>query len=172
MPVQPRSNVGMPRGEHGCATPANSAAQRQDGQPDHERMKISYPALQGHWISSTVEADRTKLAIADLSHPPRSEWIARRVVTLLSHYFDSEKNPDAIAEMAKDWVSELSEFPEWSIQAAARWWLSRHNKFHYRAPYPGDISDRADTEMAIVRTAKSKIKLFERYGDNPPAFLK
>ena len=64
MPVQPRSNVGMPRGEHGCATPANLAAQRQDGQPDHERMKISYPALQGHWISSTVGT-----AIYDPSDP-------------------------------------------------------------------------------------------------------
>ena len=135
-------------------------------------MQTSFPALQGRWISSTDEADATQKAIAELSQPPRSPWIAKRVVTLLSHYYASEKHPDAITGMARDWVGELLEFPEWSIHAAARWWLSRHNEYHYRAPMPGDISERANMEMAMVRTAEIKIRQYEQYGDNPPAFLR
>jgi hypothetical protein len=58
-------------------------------------IRASYPALQGQWIHSVEEAEKTRNAIAQLSTVAEPSWIGQRVVTLLSHYFVSDIHPAA-----------------------------------------------------------------------------
>ena len=145
----------------------------QAGQPlPVERIKDSLPALRGQWIQSAEEAEKTRVALAKLSEVAEPSWVGQRVVTMLSHYFVSDIHPAAQEAVARDWMVELARFPDWAIDAAVSWWLSRQNENRRKKPMPGDISERAHIEMAIVRIAQSKIEQFERYGDNPPTFMK
>lgn len=100
-----------------------------------------------------------------------SRWIAQRVVSLLSHYFVAEIHPAAMEKVASDWTRQLELYPEWAIEAACDWWVSRHNPKRRQKPVPGDIADRANTEAAIIRIARSNLALFEKYGTNPPSFV-
>lgn len=137
-----------------------------------ERMKTSLPALRGRYPSSKAEADAARRALAPLSRPADPLWIGQRVVTLLYHYFVGDVAPAAIEAMAKDWISELRQFPEWSIEAACAWWLSRDNPKRGKRPLPGDISERAAREAALITCARQMVDLYDRHGDSPPAYLK
>lgn len=82
--------------------------------------------------------------------------------------------PDKVmAAIAEDWVQELSDYPEWALQKAFRWWIGRENEKRRQKPVPGDISDRAYVEMSIVRAAKIKARLVNaapvREAADPPA---
>lgn len=129
------------------------------------------PPLQGRYPTSAEEAERTAAAIQDLEAPAEPAWIAQRAVTLLSHYFVAEQNIGALKAVAADWQRELKGYPDWAIDAACAWWLSRHNPKRRNKPMPGDISDRANTEAAILTIGRKAVENWKKYGGNPPAFL-
>lgn len=98
---------------------------------------------------------------APLSVPARPEWIAARVASLLSPYYEKD-TPQAVREMdADDWVLSLIEYPRWAIDAAVRWWKGRDNEKRDRRPKEGDIAARAAIEMGAVKAAKIKISAFD-----------
>jgi len=71
--------------------------------------------------------------------------------------------PDNVVQaIADDWASELSEYPEWALQKAFRWWMSRSNEDRRRKPMPGDISERAHFEMSVVRGARLMAENFDK----------
>lgn len=116
--------------------------------------------------------ERTQTAADNLSVPARSEFIAGRVTALLSNYYVAEI-PDQIAEsVARDWIKELEPYPAWAIDNACRWWGSRENKKRGKKPIWGDIGERCELEMGIVRLAEAQIRFYRKHGDNPPDFLK
>lgn len=110
-----------------------------------------------------TKQDRDSLAAlaAPLSVPAEPAWIAARVASLLSPYY--EKNtPQGIREMeADDWVLALRLYPRWAIDAAVRWWKGLDNDNRHRRPLEGDISKRATAEMMAVNAAKIKISGFD-----------
>ena len=67
-------------------------------------------------------------------------WIAGRIQTLLSHYYQQD-NPMEVHEAAiEDWVDILSPFSRDSIEAACSGYLKDQPR---RRPTPGDIRQRA-----------------------------
>lgn len=127
--------------------------------------------MRGLYPTSQTEADETRRTLERIAKPAPAQWVAQRVVTLLTHYFIAEAHPAALKQIAEDWIDELAEFPEWAIEAACRWWVGRENERRSRKPLPGDISDRAAKFMAPVHAGRAKVAAFERYGNKPPAFL-
>ncbi|SEN87406.1 hypothetical protein SAMN04489859_102031 [Paracoccus alcaliphilus] len=135
-------------------------------------MTILQPVLRGRYPSSKTEADEARRAIQPLSQPADPLWIGQRVVTLLYHYFAADIAPAAIEAMAEDWITELREYPAWAIEAACKAWLSKDNPKRGKKPMPGDISEGADKSAALITSARQMIKFYEKYGDQPPAYLK
>lgn len=131
------------------------------------------PVLLGHWPSDSAEAKAAQAEITELSVSADPNWIAAATVSILTaHYFVSAL-PKAVAkQLGQDWINELEEYPQWAIENAFRWWLSKDNPKRRNRPVPGDISEQADFAISIIRAAKVRLRQFERYGDNPPAFLK
>ena len=113
-----------------------------------------------------------KAAAERLGVPASERLIAQRVVVLLTHYFVANAHPDAIEAVANDWIRELRGYPGWAIDAGCEWWMSRCNAKRRQKPLPGDISARAHIETEMVSVARSQCQYFERYGNNPPAFIK
>jgi hypothetical protein len=109
--------------------------------------------------------------VDDLSAPADPQQIAVDVVTLLHHFYVSEIPQAAQDGIADHWLVELEGYPDWAIEAACRWWVSRHNAKR-KKPLPGDISGRAHDIMIPVRTAALQVERYSIYGDDPPSFLK
>lgn len=139
--------------------------------PQAERMLTSLPPLSGQYPTSSSEADATEQAVEALSRPADPQWIAQRTFTLLSHYFVTDTHPEAMTAVARDWTYELRQYPEWAIDRAAKWWLSRENDKRGKKPMPGDISERVVAEMGAVKMASRQVQFFRKYGDNPPSFV-
>lgn len=135
-------------------------------------MKTSLPPLLGHYPTSAEEVHALSAVLDRLEVPAEPEWIAQRVVTLLTHYFVVEVHPAAMKSVAKDWIRELKGLPEWAVENACAWWLSRANSKRAKKPMPGDISERAHREIGIITVGRKQIEFFEQYGDTPPAFLR
>jgi hypothetical protein len=94
-------------------------------------------------------------AIARLMSPCPEAWIAARVLSLLSQYYDRDI-PGPVKEMeARDWIAELAGHPQWAIDRACRWWGSADNPYRHRRPLHGDIVARCNVETAEPRVALS-----------------
>lgn len=135
-------------------------------------MKISLPPLWGQYPKNADEAHALALALDRLDVPASRQWIAQRVVTLLTHYYVIDVHPAAMKAVAKDWTREVSNYPEWAIEAACAWWIGRHNPKRDKKPMPGDISERAEKEIACIALGRMQIDWYKRHGDNPPEFLR
>ena len=108
----------------------------------------------------------------DLGKPADPVFVSTWVITLLHHYYVGELPEVAQDGIARHWLIELAEYPDWAIDAACTWWVSRNNPKRNKKPLPGDISARAHEEMAPIRTAKLQVERYAKFGDNPPEFLK
>lgn len=74
-----------------------------------------------------------------VSQPASKKWIAGRVMTLLSHYYQPD-TPEAVFEEAvKDWIKALDGHPQERIEAACQAYLKSQPR---RRPAPGDILSR------------------------------
>lgn len=135
-------------------------------------MKTSLPPLRGRYPTSEAEVAQLESVLLRISLRPDAKWLAGRIVTLLSHYYVAEIHPSAMEAIAKDWTKELADLPEWAINDACHWWVSRHNPKRAKRPLPGDISDRAHVEAAIIDIGWKQVSNFKKYGANPPSFLK
>lgn len=65
-----------------------------------------------------------------------------------------------MAAIAEDWQHELAPYPSWAIGKAVRWWMSSENKDRRRKPLPGDIAERAKSEMGVVKFATGSAERF------------
>lgn len=135
-------------------------------------MLASLPPFNGRYPMSESEADATEDAASRLSVPADRKWIAQRVVCLLTHYFVADFHPSALENVALDWTAELDGYPEWAIEKACQWWVSKGNKKRGKKPLPGDISERAEVEMAPIKAGKYMVSAFRKYGETPPEFLR
>jgi len=78
------------------------------------------------------------------------------------------------AQVGQIWLDELAEYPLWAIHNATRWWVSSKNDRRHKKPLPGDISERCEVEIMLVRVAQRAVERFDKYGapkvdDEPPA---
>lgn len=141
--------------------------------PQAERIRASSPVLRGQYPKSHEEAEHAKRLIEQFDTKADQRWIAQRAVKFLAgHYFVAEMAEPVAEQIGRDWTMELSGLPDWAIEAAFSWWISRHNPKRAKKPLPGDISERAHIEAAMISTGRKQVEFFERYGNNPPAFLK
>ena len=78
-----------------------------------------------------------------------AEWIAGRVMTLLSHYFQPD-NPAEVQEAAiDDWIETLAPFSQIAIELACKKYIRDQPR---RRPTPGDI--RAKIRQPSEATSK------------------
>ena len=136
-----------------------------------QRLRDSLPVFKGRYPADKREADAARRALAQIDVRANRAEIAERVVKMLHHYFIANAPTEAIEAVANDWIAELEEYPLWAIKAACTWWVSRHNPDNARKPVPGQISARAQREAGIIIAAKQQLKMFDKYGENPPKFL-
>lgn len=135
-------------------------------------MKTSCGPLRGLYPKDNAEADLARRMVRELDTVADPKWIAQRAVSLLTHYFVAEAHPGAMANVARDWQRELATYPEWAIEAACAWWVSKANSKRGKKPMPGDISERCDREVSILKAAKTNLAMFDRHGEHPPAHAK
>ena len=75
-----------------------------------------------------AQAARALPAFDRCLQPASREHIAGRVTVLMAHSFFPDM-PEAVATVyMADWIDALSEFPAWTIDEAARRWLSEHDR--------------------------------------------
>lgn len=67
-----------------------------------------------------------------LATPAASEWIAGRLQTLLSHYFQPGQDTMVSAAAGSDWMNVLAKYPQVVIETACEEWLS--SKTHRPSP--------------------------------------
>ena len=63
--------------------------------------------------------------------------------------------------IADDWHHELR-CPAWAISNACRWWMGRHNDKRRYKPMAGDIAERCQYELGVVRLAEVAVRKFDR----------
>lgn len=162
LPRAQYSQTGTQVGAHGSAMPAVTSPQDRQAALAMavEQLTLSLRSP----LVTQQDRDEMQARAAQLSIPARPEWIAARVASLLSPYY--EKNtPQAVREMeADDWVTCLSRYPRWAVDAAVRWWKGPDNASRHKRPFEGDIAARVQIEMAVVRAANIKINAFDTRG--------
>lgn len=80
-------------------------------------------------LPATVDARHAAMAqraLAEIEHdvlaPAEPNHVLARVLALLSHFPAKGLTPDVEQMVALDWAEDLSEFPAWAIDQAARTW--------------------------------------------------
>lgn len=126
-----------------------------------ERMIRSFQPLMAQGVPDMEAQSQIEGQVTALRAPADRHWTSGCVATLLSHYFVAHMPEGAMRAAADVWLSELRAYPAWSIESAARWWVSRENPDRKRKPLPGDISDIAHRKLAPVRIAEIALKRFE-----------
>lgn len=99
---------------------------------------------------------------AKLEVPATAKWISGRAATVLAQYFASPMPDEVMRVIAQDWIDELEDYPAWALKCAFAWWIGKDNPKRRQKPLPGDISERAYSEMAVVRAAKIRAGSPER----------
>ena len=130
-------------------------------------MTRSWPDLAKRHLTSKEERDLTALAIQKISTPATPRAIAAKVVPILSEYFVALDRAGVSEQVGEIWQDELAPYPLWSIHKACRWWLSKDNANRRRKPLPGDISERCEVEMMLVRIAQRRVDHFDQHGPPP-----
>lgn len=99
-----------------------------------------------------LKSDGEKISAAAMKAiqtPASQEWLAGRVKTLLSHFF--QKGTDAkVSEMqALDWMTALSRYPQFAVEEACAEYLRTMT----RRPTPADIVRLSAKHTGDVRNA-------------------
>lgn len=83
-------------------------------------------------------------ARASVLVPADREWLAGRVMVLLSHFYERREDEHEARARLQDWVEALARLPEWAVHEACVEYLGSET----RTPKPADIS-----RLARKRTA-------------------
>lgn len=124
--------------------------------------KASCAALVSRQRLTTTELASLRTIVTDGFVPASDEWVRGRIVTLLSHYYISDKPEPLDRALADDWIEAIASspngaLPEWALQRACVRWLSGPNA--RKRPLPGDILALVAEEMAWLYQAKSRLFL-------------
>lgn len=93
----------------------------------------------------------------DLRH---ATWIAGRVETLLSHYFQPDNPAEVMEAAVDDWVSALARFSRADIEAACSRYLRQEPR---RRPTPGSVAAMVETKTGLTEVGdKAKLTFDER----------
>ena len=84
--------------------------------------------------------------------PAKSEWIAGRLQTLLSHYFQPGQDTMVSAAAGSDWMSILAKYPQVVIETACDEWLNA--KTH--RPTPAHMVEICDRHLKRITSAIPK----------------
>ena len=134
-------------------------------------MLTSSPVLRGQYPTSRDEAQQAQQLVSRLGAPADTRWIGQRIATLLQHYFTADTHPGAIEAMARDWIAELRGNPQWAIEKACAWWISKDNPKRRNKPMPGDISEAVDSFTTPLRVGQLMVDRYRKHGDTPPKAL-
>lgn len=97
-------------------------------------------------------------AVADLERelsPANREWIAARIMTLLSHYYAPEMPETLQRAVAQDWVHLLAGYPRWAIERACMDYLARDTN---KRPSPGQIAGLAELAIGTKGTTLKRLR--------------
>ena len=76
-----------------------------------------------------------------------AEWIAGRVQTLLSHYFQPDNPMDVQEAAIDDWIDALEPFSKSQIESACSAYIRDQPR---RRPTPGDIRSKIGDEARLI----------------------
>lgn len=118
--------------------------------------RMVFPDEGGHRVIETwvairlagAEVDACRAYVDGLNEvlqPAPGRMILARILTLLSHYGGETRAPEVETAMASDWAEDLSEYPIWAIEQAARHWR-RTQKFKPRICEIRSLCDAAVAE--------------------------
>ena len=113
-------------------------------------------------ISTEIERNQIAAICERLREPVTVKWLMGRIATLQAQYYTTaipEQMQEAIAD---DWHHELKDYPAWAISNACRWWMGRHNDKRRYKPMAGDIAERCQYELGVVRLAEVAVRRFDR----------
>lgn len=117
-------------------------------------------------FADETEAAQAKAVLGVASEPACDRTVAKRVVSLLNHYFVSPLPAGQAADVANDWLEIIGNPPEWALHDACIWWIGPNNPNCARKPLPGQIAARIKTEMEPIRTAEIALQRHEN-GQTP-----
>jgi hypothetical protein len=120
---------------------------------------IAQPNLTAAEIAEMREASDLALA------PAPATWVAKRIASLLDHYFVADMSPEQRDQIARDWMAAMTVNgpcpPAWAIaNACTKYLASEHAR---RKPLPGDILALAQEEAGWAYALKSRLW----YEDHP-----
>ncbi len=101
---------------------------------------------------STTRSGTVTLAMQILNTPANGQWIAGRMVTLLSHYFQPGQDAKASAAAGGDWIKILSKYPQCVVEEAADEWM--RTKTH--RPTPAHMVGICDRHLQRITSALPK----------------
>lgn len=128
---------------------------------DPARTMRSWPDLLWRPIASKTDRDLIAVNATILSQPASGQWVMARVAALLMDYYAADVPASIISMAAEDWAEELSQFPQWAITDAVRWWKGEGNPDRRKKPLPGDIAARARLAMGPVIVARAAVDRFD-----------
>ncbi len=93
-------------------------------------------------------------AMSEKKHNDKTDagWIAGRIETLLSHYFQPDNPVEVFESAMDDWISVLEKYPEEIIEHACRFWV---RNFQSKRPTPAAISSICQTHRDNQNRRKS-----------------
>ena len=103
---------------------------------------------------SPRDLEAVERAVNDLTQEVSPVWLMARIAALLSPYYEKDV-PQAVREMeAEDWAAALSEYPQWAVEKAVRWWKGAENPDRKRRPMEGDIAAKCHEYLDGVRAGQ------------------
>ena len=156
---RPSSAVGERSKQTGTSVASATGARLTPEQVD--RALAWLKDLREQRLRSRPPREVLKARLDSLMTSANRAWIAARVLSLLSHYFEKD-TPAAVRQMeAEDWVHALDGQPDWAIDRAIRWWRSDANPNRHRRPLEGDLIERIKLDTQEPRFALASYDIAE-----------
>lgn len=113
-------------------------------------------------FAGKAEVDRATEELETASRPASQRDIAKRIVSMLNHYFVSNAPQGQAAEVASDWLEIIGDPPFWALHDACIWWIGPNNPKCSKKPLPGEIALRIKHVMEPLDAARIAIQRHQK----------
>lgn len=119
------------------------------------------------------DAEELTAAIEAVTAPATKTEVATLALCAIAQHWVGEQPAVVQKFTANLWQTHLGIYPAWAIERAVIWWTGPENdaKRRSKRPQPGDIAERCNAEMAIVRMAETHLKWWSQYRGAYPSFI-
>lgn len=123
-----------------------------DANPVRRVERWSPPVLRSPAEAAAVE--RRLFALDNILQPAHRGALLARVLALLSHYRMDPHPPEVEQRLADDWAEDLSAYPLWAVENAARTWR-RTRRFK---PQPAEVIALCEESCGSLRQERDRLR--------------